>query len=122
MLQIDHIGIPAGDARRSAQRLAEILGASEPKPEGLDDDMFRVDLEDGAFVLFNPAQKIDLTHLAFRVDQARFDAIVGRLRAQQIPFGNDPEDPRNGSTEDHLGGAGRVYFVDENGHLFEVTC
>jgi hypothetical protein len=39
-----------------------------------------------------------------------------------LTFGNDPENPRNGSTDDPLGGAVRVYFIDDNGHLFEVTC
>jgi hypothetical protein len=39
-----------------------------------------------------------------------------------LTFGNDPENPRNGSTDDPLGGAVRVYFIDDNGHLFEVTA
>jgi catechol 2,3-dioxygenase-like lactoylglutathione lyase family enzyme len=46
---------------------------------------------------------------------------MGRLRSLGVPFGNQPEEPHNGRTDDPLGGAGRVYFVDENGHLFEVT-
>jgi len=84
-------------------------------------DFVFIDMEHGAFVLFNPAEKVDLVHVAFRVDPARFEGVVGRLRRRGIPFGNEPEDPRNGRTDDPLGGAGRVYFVDENGHLFEVT-
>ena len=123
-MRVDHIGVPAHDARTSATALAEILGAPAPTLDGADGDMFRVELEDGAFLLFAPApsEKVDVVHVAFRVDAARFTAIVKRLRESNIPFGNDPEDPRNGRTDDELGGAGRVYFVDANKHLFEVTC
>ncbi|HTV20557.1 MAG TPA: VOC family protein [Polyangiaceae bacterium] len=122
MIQIDHIGIPARDARASAQRLAEILGAAAPTTDGADDDMYRVEVGQGAFVLFNPAQQIDLVHVAFRVDEARFEAIVARLRRAGVAFGNEPDDPRNGKTDDPLGGRARIYFSDENRHLFEVTC
>lgn len=122
MVQIDHIGIAARDPEASARRLARILGVAEPTPDGADDDMFRIDLAHGMFVLFNHAEKIDLTHMAFRVGGAEFQAVVERLKNLDIPFGNDPEDPRNGQTDDQLGGNGRVYFVSEDGHLFEVTC
>lgn len=122
MIQIDHIGVAARDAWRSARVLAEILGAAEPAADGAEDDMARVDLAHGASVLFNPAETVPPTHVAFRVDAERFAAVVTRLRARAIPFGNDPEAPTNQRTDDPLGGAGRVYFVDENGHLFEVTC
>lgn len=122
MIQIDHIGIPARDARASAQRLAEILGSPAPTVDGADDDMYRVEVGQGAFVLFNPAQQIDLVHVAFRVDEVRFNAIVERLRRAQIPFGNEPDDTQSGKTDDHLGGRARLYFFDENRHLFEVAC
>jgi catechol 2,3-dioxygenase-like lactoylglutathione lyase family enzyme len=122
MIQVDHIGIPARDARASAQALAALLGTGEPAIDGADDDMYRIDLDGGAFVLFSTANDVPPAHVAFRVDAARFAAVVERLSAQQIPFGNSPDDPRNGRTDDELGGAGRVYFLDLDGHLFEVTC
>lgn len=122
MIAIDHVGIPARDARASAHRLAEILGARAPTPDGADDDMFRVDLTGGSFVLFNPASRIDVAHVAFRVAEPSFAGIVERLRGLGMTFGNDPEEPWNGLTDDPLGGNGRVYFLDPDGHLFEVTC
>src|SRR5690349_9189134 len=114
MIEIDHIGIEARDAQRSARAMAEILGAAEPSVDGADDDMYRVDLEHGA-LLFSTAATVRFQHMAFRVDHERFAAVVTRLRDRGIPFGNDPEDPRNGKTDDRLGGKGRVYFTDENG-------
>jgi len=123
MIQVDHIGIAASDTRSSAYRLAEILGMDEPAADGADGDMYRLDFTHGTFVLFNPAETIDLAHVAFRVGKEQFDAIVGRLRGLGVPFGNRHDDTRNGQTEDfELGGKGRVYFADENGHLFEVAC
>jgi catechol 2,3-dioxygenase-like lactoylglutathione lyase family enzyme len=122
MIQIDHIGIAAYDALASARALAELLGAAEPTVDGADDDMYRVDLEHGAFLLFSTSETVGVEHVAFRVEPRRFAEVVSRLRERRLPFGNDPEDPCNGKTEDPLGGAGRVYFVDPNGHLFEVTC
>ncbi len=122
MVQIDHVGIPSSDARASAYFLARILAAPEPTPDGADEDMFRVQMGDGAFVLFNPAPKIDFVHMAFRVSVDELAAIVDRLRNARIPFGNDPDATTNGETSDPLGGNGRVYFHDRDGHLFEATA
>jgi catechol 2,3-dioxygenase-like lactoylglutathione lyase family enzyme len=121
MIRFDHIGIPARNALASARSLADILGAGEPIADGADGDMFRIDLEHG-FVLFATAPEVAPHHIAFAVDPARFADVVARLGALAVPFGNDPEDPHNGLTSDPLGGSGRVYFVDRDGHLFEVHC
>lgn len=122
MIQVDHIGIAAHDAEASARVLADILGTAKPVTDGAEDDMFRVDLDHGSFLVFSAAGKVEPQHMAFRVDEERFARAVDRLRAHGVPFGNDPEDPHNGKTADFLGGTGRIYFVDANGHLFEVTC
>jgi catechol 2,3-dioxygenase-like lactoylglutathione lyase family enzyme len=122
MIKFDHIGLPSHDPRASATALAELLGAGAPAADGEDNDMFRVDLDDGAFLLFSAAREVSPGHVAFHLDPARFAAVVDRLRARSQPFGNRPDDPRNGLTVDELGGGGRVYFVDDDGHLFEITC
>jgi catechol 2,3-dioxygenase-like lactoylglutathione lyase family enzyme len=121
MIRLDHIAIEARDAQASARALAHILGTGEPAADGADGDMFRLDLENGAFLLFNTSQSVNPAHIAFRVDATRFAEVVARLRGRNVPFGNDPEAPANGLTSDPLSGQGRVYFVDENGHLFEVS-
>ncbi|MCY1063818.1 VOC family protein [Nannocystis sp. RBIL2] len=122
MIQLDHLAVEARDVAASARFLADILGLAGPVPEGEDDDMFRIDLDHGVFVLFSPASEPRFSHVAFRVDAARFESIVDRLRARGVAFGNDHDDTRNHRTEDFLGGAGRVYFHDADGHLWEVTC
>ena len=121
MMHFDHVGIEARDASASASALAEILGLSAPCTEGADNDMFRVDIGRGEFLLFSPAAAPKSSHIAFHADEDSFAQIVERLTAKGIPFGNDPEDPSNGRLNDPIGVGGRVYFVDDNGHLFEVT-
>jgi catechol 2,3-dioxygenase-like lactoylglutathione lyase family enzyme len=61
-------------------------------------------------------------HLAIRVTPETFTAAIERLTGRGIAFGNDPEDVTNGRTDDPLGGAGRAYFTDSNGHLYELVA
>ncbi len=52
MLYFDHILVTSENPELTATTLSEILGVSPPTPEGRDNDMFRVDLEQGSFILF----------------------------------------------------------------------
>lgn len=123
MIHHDHVQVGASDAEASARFLAEVLGVPAPVAEGEDDDMFRIDFDHGEFLLFAAAPKpIAIMHVAYRVDRARFDAVVARLRARGVPFGNHHEGDANGETSDPLGGSGRAYFRDADGHLWEVAC
>lgn len=115
-INIDHVAVPARDPERSARLLAEILGVVVTR-DGPDDEFACV-----ARLMFTAAQKFEPHHVAFRSDERAFHAIVERLRALGIAFGNDPEDPRNMQVSDPLGGSGRVYFADPDGHLFEVCA
>jgi catechol 2,3-dioxygenase-like lactoylglutathione lyase family enzyme len=118
---IDHLGLPARNAEASAQWFAEILGLKPPVPDGPDGDMYNVVLGGESSVLFVTEPTVAGHHVAFGVSEAEFDAIVARLRARGIGFGNDPEEPTNGATADPLGGKGRVYFRSPDGHFLEVT-
>jgi catechol 2,3-dioxygenase-like lactoylglutathione lyase family enzyme len=120
MIAIDHIGVLARDVAASARFLAGILGLPPGSPDGPDGEMFRLPVGDSGALLYFPADQVPALHIAFRVDAPAFDAVVDRLRAADLVFGNDPEDQTNMQTNDFLGGYGRVFFVDPNGHLFEV--
>jgi catechol 2,3-dioxygenase-like lactoylglutathione lyase family enzyme len=116
---IDHISVPSPEPETAALWLATILGIDRVEPDGPGGDMFKVVLGVGN-VLFVESDEIAHHHVAFRVDAGSFDAVVARLREGGVAFGNDPEDAGNGQTADFLGGRGRVYFSNGDGHLFEV--
>jgi catechol 2,3-dioxygenase-like lactoylglutathione lyase family enzyme len=120
MITLDHIGIAARDAEASARFLSEILGLGPARPEGPGDEMYCLAIAENVSLLFSTADPAPTQHIAFRVDEETFTAVVDRLRAKGSAFGNAPEDLTNMQTGDPLGGNGRVYFFDPNGHLFEV--
>jgi len=120
-IKLDHIGIAARDAEASAQFLSEILGLGPARPEGPDGDMYCLTIAENVSLLFSTADTVPTQHIAFRVDEGTFTAVVDRLRSNGLAYGNDPEDLANMQTNDPLGGNGRVYFFDPNGHLFEVV-
>ena len=122
MLTVDHIAIPSRDPEASARFLADIFGRTIER-DGVDDEFPCLRHDAAVQLLFvASASSPEPHHMAFRSSPDAFAAIVGRLEASAIPFGNDPEDPANGERSDPLGGAGRVYFVDPDGHLFEICA
>jgi catechol 2,3-dioxygenase-like lactoylglutathione lyase family enzyme len=120
MIAIDHIGVLARDVSSSAQFMADILGLAPGFPDGPDHEMFRLPVNESSSLLYFAADQIPGLHIAFRVDKPAFDGVVSRLRDRGLAFGNDPEDQTNMQASDFMGGHGRVFFLDPNGHLFEV--
>src|SRR5262249_37759618 len=74
-----------------------------------------------AFLLFADAATFTPEHVAFLVTEERFAKIVAGLEQRCVGFGNDPEDPRNGRTDDPHGGGRRVYWTDDNGLLLAAS-
>src|SRR4030095_11658822 len=107
----------ARDAEASARFLSEILGLGSAMPEGPDGDMYCLKIAENVSLLFSNADSAPTQHIAFRVDEGTFTAVVDRLRSKGLAYGNDPENLVNMQTSDPLGGNGRVYFLDPNGHL-----
>ncbi|MGH9124540.1 MAG: VOC family protein [Acidimicrobiales bacterium] len=122
---IDHVGIPATDPEAAASFLAWVLGEGVVRADGPPGDggrdMFSLFL-DGWSLAYVRVPQPARQHLAIRVGEGTFDAAVERLTGRGIPFGNDPENPANGHRDDPLGGAGRAYFTDPDGHLFELVA
>lgn len=122
MFELDHLALPARNPAASARWLAELLELPPPRPEGPDADMFSLRLGNGVDLLYAPAAGVTAQHLALRTTPARFEAVRERLRQRSWPYGNDPEQPANGHSSDFLGGHGRIYFHDPEGHLLEVLA
>jgi catechol 2,3-dioxygenase-like lactoylglutathione lyase family enzyme len=84
--------------------------------------MFRLEIGESGALLYFPAAEVPGQHIAFLANEATFASVVGRLRARGLVFGNDREDQTNMRTDNSLGGHGREFFRDPDGHLFEVMA
>ena len=122
MLAIDHVRIGSRNPSNAAAQLSIILDLAPPRTAGREGEMSCLDMEGQPTLLFDQAEAVGLEHIAFRVDRECFDQITARLKEHRIEFGNHPDDPRNGRTDDWMGREGRVFFVNPDGHLFEVFC
>jgi catechol 2,3-dioxygenase-like lactoylglutathione lyase family enzyme len=118
-IAIDHVGIPAADPEASARFLGGILGEGRATPEGPDGEMINLSVGHSALTYFELPDH-EPHHIAFRVSLPVLTATIERLRAQGVPFGNEPDNPSNEQTSDPLGSPARIYFHDPNGHLFEL--
>jgi catechol 2,3-dioxygenase-like lactoylglutathione lyase family enzyme len=122
---IDHVGIPAADPEAAGTFLAWVLGEGDVVPDGPPDDdsedMFSLVLGGWSLAFVRVPLPVPL-HLAIRVAPDTLTAAIERLGECGIAFGNDPEDTANGRTDDPLGGAGRAYFRDPDGHLYELVA
>jgi catechol 2,3-dioxygenase-like lactoylglutathione lyase family enzyme len=68
---------------------------------------------------FDNWDHFEMHHYAFRVSDAEFDAIFGRIKEAGIPYGSGPFSQEDMQTNTWRGGCG-VYFKDPNGHLLEL--
>ena len=59
------------------------------------------------------------SHIAFYVTEEQFESVLDNLKAMKIVYGDDPRTPDNMGTNHPFGGRG-AFWVDGNGHLFEV--
>jgi catechol 2,3-dioxygenase-like lactoylglutathione lyase family enzyme len=118
-VRIDHVAIPCRDPETSARFLGGLF-ALPIEPDGPADEFRSVLFDGGTRVVFQAVAQVTAHHIAFAVEPEVFSVLVDALRARGIAHGNDPEAPENGELGDPLGGRGRVYFRDPDGHLYEA--
>jgi hypothetical protein len=70
-------------------------------------------------LVYYTAQEFKPYHLGFHIGEDDFEAMLQRLQENSIAYGNDPREPYNMRTDHPFGGNG-LYFLDLNGHLFEI--
>ena len=116
-VQLDHTIVPARDKHESAQFLSEILGVAEPVAMG---HFVAVAIDHGLTLDFADSEEpIRPIHFAFRVTEAEFDEVFGRVTHRGLPYWADPRRSRPGEVAQR--GAGRgFYFEDPSGHYLEV--
>jgi catechol 2,3-dioxygenase-like lactoylglutathione lyase family enzyme len=118
-VELDHTIVPTRTPVESARRLAELLGVPWAAAAPI-----------GPFspVYVNPGLTMDfqgtdepfpIYHFCFRVDDAAFDAILGRLQAAGIAYRSAVHAPVDHAVGEMLGGR-LVYWNEPDGHQWEI--
>ena len=116
-VELDHTIVPARDKVASARFLARILGVQVH--EGAAGHFTPVRVNDRLTLDYCQNSQPTSHHYAFKVSEAEFDEVLGRLKADGVAFGGGPFSRTDGRIYD-LDGGRRVYFDDPNGHVLEV--
>lgn len=117
-IELNHTIVPAHDKVASARFFARTFGLS---------------FDEGAVGYFAPVRvnetltldfhddvdRFEVHHYAFKVSEAEFDAIFGRIETAGIPYGSEPNALEDRAIN-HRGGGRGVYFCDPNGHILEL--
>jgi catechol 2,3-dioxygenase-like lactoylglutathione lyase family enzyme len=115
-ITLNHTIVPAHDKEASAKFFADIFGLAYEGPQG---HFAPVRVNPTLTLDFDDADRLERHHYAFHVDDAAFDAILGRARAADLPYGSDPWHTENRELNTWNDGRG-FYFRDPNGHLLEL--
>jgi catechol 2,3-dioxygenase-like lactoylglutathione lyase family enzyme len=116
-IELNHTIIWSSDQKRSAQFFSEMLGLPSPTKFSHFDV---IPTENGVSLDFADRDgTIAPQHYAFLVNEAEFDAIMGRLAERGLTYWADPARKREGEINRRDNGRG-VYFEAPDGHLLEA--
>ena len=116
-MELNHTIVPAHDRDASARFYERVLGLElQPefghfRPIHIAGQSLTLDLLE--------QQSFDPHHYAFKVTDAEFDEIFGRVKAEGLTYGSGPFSSTDGQINTRDGGRG-VYFRDPSGHLLEL--
>jgi catechol 2,3-dioxygenase-like lactoylglutathione lyase family enzyme len=113
---LDHMIVPARDKDEAARFFARIFGLTFKGTEG---HFAAVRVNETLTLDFDTDTGFASHHYAFKVGEAEFDAIFGRIRAEGIPYGSGPFSPDDMTIGKRGSGRG-FYFRDPSDHLLEV--
>ena len=115
-IELNHTIVPSQNKEVSAQFFARIFGLQY---EGLAGHFAPVRVNDSLTLDFDDDEGFRSHHLAFKVSDEEFDAILARVQAERIPYGSGPYSLEDMKTNSRGGGQG-VYFKDLSGHVLEL--
>jgi catechol 2,3-dioxygenase-like lactoylglutathione lyase family enzyme len=115
-VRLNHTIVPSRRPEEAAAFLSRMLGLAEPVPVS---HFVTVALGNDVTLDYDRADEVRSQHYAFLVDDADFDPIFERVRAEGVPFFADPGHSRPGEINRRDGGRG-FYFPDPDGHNLEV--
>ena len=117
-IELDHTIVPARDRKASAELLAYLLGV--PWSETGVGPFCPVYVSPGLTLDIDQAEgEIPVQHYCFRVTDAEFDAILGRIQARGIDYRSLPHGPVDRQVNTQHGGR-IVYWSVPDGHVWEM--
>jgi hypothetical protein len=117
-IELDHAIVSARDQRKAAKLLGELLGV--PWAESGIGPFSPVYVSDGLTLDFiDDDTAFPIQHFCFRVGEAEFDAILGRLEARGIPYRSAVRGPVDMKVNTDYGGR-MLYWNEPDGHQWEM--
>lgn len=113
---IDHLIVPAHDPVASAEMLAHLLDVPWEKERG---PFTPVYVNDGLTFDFAQRDRFEGHHYCFRVSEAEFDGIFGRLSASGTAHRSRPHGGDDMQINTRMGGR-NIYWNDANRHVWEI--
>lgn len=115
-IELNHIVVPATDAKASAQFIADILGIEAGAQWG---PFIPVQTANGVTLDYADSQEFTKQHCAFLVTEEEFDACFARIKDKGVEYWADPHHDKPNEINHLYGGRG-VYFDDPDGHVMEI--
>jgi catechol 2,3-dioxygenase-like lactoylglutathione lyase family enzyme len=120
-MKLDHLILDVGDVQASLDFYATIFGFTDGGADG----PFRVmRIDADAIILLARRPPTSPQHLAFALERAELDAVLARIRAANVPYGDAFD--RVGTNQgpgDECGARGpskSIYLFDPDRHLLEI--
>lgn len=118
MAQLDHLMIPSRNKEAAAQQLATILGVDwAPAKVG---PFAAVHVNQDLTIDFDQwNEEFPKGHYCFRVSDAEFQAILGRIQSAGMAYRSLPHGPEDNQVNTSLGSK-IVYWSQPDGHVWEL--
>lgn len=117
-IELDHVIVSAKNQQAAAKLLAELLGV--PWAEAGIGPFSPVYVNDGLTLDFITDEgPFPVEHFCFRVTEAEFEAILGRIKAAGITYRSAVRGPEDRQVNTQYGGK-MVYWNEPEGHQWEM--
>jgi catechol 2,3-dioxygenase-like lactoylglutathione lyase family enzyme len=116
MITLDHTIVPSKDKETGAKFIAKLFGLAY---EGTWGHFAPLQVNDKLSLDWDDRESFEPHHYAFLVSDEDFDAILGRVREEGIPYGSGPASQDDMEINHRHEGRG-FYFRDQDGHSWEL--
>ncbi|HLO95609.1 MAG TPA: VOC family protein [Burkholderiaceae bacterium] len=117
-IELDHAIVSSRHQVESARQLAELLGV--PWAEKTLGPFSAVFVNEGLTLDFlDTDETFPVQHFCFRVSEARFDEVLGRLQRAGIPYRSQVRGPVDHQINSDYGGR-MIYWNEPDGHQWEI--